>query len=165
MCYSATFDGLMGLAQSGLSNQDVPTPVESMALQGLIKEAIVSYKISRSADGLNDGEITFGGLDPSKFDPNTLTTLPNKSPIGFWQADVDSISVNGKDMGFPAGITAILDTGTSLVFGPRSNVTAIHNQIQGSRVDDQAGFVVPCDLTESVALTFGGQTCKSLILS
>ena len=33
--------------------------------------------ISRLSDGLNDGEITFGGLDQSRFDPKTLVTMFN----------------------------------------------------------------------------------------
>ncbi|KIJ32489.1 hypothetical protein M422DRAFT_35793 [Sphaerobolus stellatus SS14] len=152
----ADFDGLMGLAQSGLSNQGVPTPVESLALQGLISEAIVSYKISRGADKLNDGEISFGGLDSSKFDSSTLTTLPNLSPIGFWEAAMDGASVDGKDAGFN-NRTAILDTGTSLAFGPRNDVIALHKLITGAAFDGQT-FTVPCSLNQSVALSFGGRT-------
>ena len=51
------FDGIMGLARSSPSGQRVPTPVESLVKQGLISQAITSYKISR----VSDGEITFGG--------------------------------------------------------------------------------------------------------
>jgi hypothetical protein len=36
--------------------------VEKLKAQGLVKEAITSYKLGRLADGKNDGEITFGGL-------------------------------------------------------------------------------------------------------
>ena len=72
------FDGVMGLAKSSLSTiPEVLTPVESLAKQGLVKEVITSYKISRLSDGLNDGETMFGGLDESKFDPNTLVTMSN----------------------------------------------------------------------------------------
>ena len=35
------------------------TPVESLAQNGLIEDAITSYKLSRLSDGKNDGEITF----------------------------------------------------------------------------------------------------------
>jgi len=77
------FDGLMGLAVSTLSQQGVATPPESLAAAGLIQDAIVSYKISRLADGKNDGTITFGGLDNAKFDPNTLVTFDNVNTGGF----------------------------------------------------------------------------------
>ncbi|KAH9966261.1 aspartic peptidase domain-containing protein [Lactifluus volemus] len=73
---SSPFDGIMGLARSTISQQRVPTVVEALATNGLIQHAITSYKLSRLADQKNDGEITFGGLDTSKFDQNTLITIP-----------------------------------------------------------------------------------------
>lgn len=48
------------LSSKTLSNQKTDTPIEALAKQGLVKAAITSYKISRVADGKNDGEITFG---------------------------------------------------------------------------------------------------------
>ncbi|KAJ7593458.1 aspartic peptidase A1 [Mycena floridula] len=153
---SVAFDGLVGLAQSTLSNQKVLTPVESLAQQGLITEAITSYKIPRLADNLADGEITFGGLDSSKFDPATLTTLQNVNTQGFWEADVDAATVDGQDTGL-TGRTAILDTGTTLAIVPAADAAAIHQLITGSSQDQQGDFLVPCTTTASVAVTFGGQ--------
>lgn len=113
----ASFDGLMGLAQSGLSTQKVPTPVEALASAGTIEQAIVAYKIPRLADGTNDGEITFGGLDPAKFKSNTLVQVPNVNQVGFWEVDIGAVSVNGQNLNFQ-GQTAILDTGTTLFVAP-----------------------------------------------
>ena len=149
------FDGLMGLAQSPLSNQGVLTPVETLAKQGLISEAITSYKISRVADGLNDGEITFGGLDQSKFDPNTLVTIDNVNQQGFWEAPFTA-SVQGQDLGLK-GRTAILDTGTTLMIVPQSDANAVHAMIPGAKSDRQGGFTIPCTTNTVVSLTFGGQ--------
>ena len=150
------FDGLMGLAQSSLSNQGVPTPVEALAKQGLIKEAITSYKISRVSDGLNDGEITFGGLDSSKFDPNTLVTFQNVNKNGFWEGNL-AVSVGGQDLGL-SGRTAILDTGTTLIVAPTADAAALHKKIPGSKSDGQGGFVIPCTNNAVVSLAFGGQS-------
>jgi len=150
------FDGLMGLAQSSLSEQDTPTPIESLASAGLVPDSIVSYKISRLADDKNDGEITFGALDTTKFDPNTLVTVPNVNTEGFWEAALDAATVNGVDTGL-TGRTTILDTGTTLMVLPAADAQTIHNQIQGAQSDGQGGFTVPCNLTDSVALTYSGQ--------
>lgn len=149
------FDGLMGLAQSPLSNQGVLTPVESLAKQGSISEAITSYKISRVSDGLNDGEITFGGLDESKFDPNSLVTVDNVNPLGFWEADF-TVSIDGQDLGL-AGRTGILDTGTTLIVAPANDAEALHAMIPGSQSDGQGGFTIPCTTNTVVSLNFGGQ--------
>ncbi|KAJ3828234.1 acid protease [Lentinula raphanica] len=152
---SVPFDGLMGLAQSTLSEQGVPTPPESLASAGLISDAITSFKISREADNLNDGEITFGGLDATKFDSSTLTTFDNVNQDGFWEGAMDSVTVDGTDTGL-TGRTAILDTGTTLIVAPPNDATAVHQLIQGSASDGQGGFTVPCTTNASVALSFGG---------
>jgi len=149
------FDGLMGLAQSTLSEQQAPTPVNSLATVGLIPDSIVSFKISRFADNKNDGEITFGGLDDSRFDPKTLITVPNVNQRGFWEAALDAVTVDGKDTGL-TGRTAILDTGTTLLVLPAADAQTLHGQIQGAKSDGHGGFTVPCTTKASVALTFGG---------
>ncbi|QRV75503.1 aspartyl protease [Ceratobasidium sp. AG-Ba] len=149
------FDGLVGLAQSTLSNQKTLTPPESLAKAGLIQSAITSYKISRLADGKNDGEITFGGIDETKIDPATVTTITNVNKNGFWEVPF-SPSVNGKDLGL-AGRTAILDTGTSLIIAPPADALALHQQIPGAKSDGQGGFTIPCTTAAQVSFKMGNQ--------
>jgi hypothetical protein len=95
-----------------------------LASNGLISSAITSFKISHLADQLNDGEVTFGGLDSSKFDTNTLITIPNVSKLGFWEGAMDAITVNRQDSGM-TGRTAILDTGTTLIIAPAADTQAV----------------------------------------
>jgi hypothetical protein len=149
------FDGLVGLARSKLSNQAVPTPPESLAKAGLIQSAITSYKISRLADGKNDGEITFGGIDQTKIDPSTLTTIANVNELGFWEVPF-SLSVGGKDLGL-SGRTAILDTGTSLIVAPPADALALHKQIPGAKADGNGGFTIPCTTNAQVSFKMGTQ--------
>ncbi|KAI9454536.1 acid protease [Lactarius psammicola] len=151
------FDGLMGLAKGTLSNQGGPTPPEALANAGLIKEAIVSYKISRIADQKNDGTITFGGLDPSKFNQDTLVSIKNVNPQGFWEGSMDAVTVDGKDLGL-TGRTAIMDSGTTLLLIPPADAEAIHNAIPGSKSDGNGGFTIPCTTNASLALSFGGKS-------
>jgi hypothetical protein len=149
------FDGLVGLAKSTLANQKVDTPPESLAKAGLIQSAITSYKISRLADGKNDGEITFGGIDESKIDPATLVTITNVNANGFWEVPFTA-SVNGKDLGL-TGRTAILDTGTSLILAPPADAQALHAQIPGAKADAQGGFTIPCTTNTQISFSMGGQ--------
>ncbi|TFK49900.1 aspartic peptidase A1 [Heliocybe sulcata] len=149
------FDGLMGLAQSTLSEQQTLTPVESLAKAGLIGDAITSYKISRLQDQKNDGEISFGGIDAAKIQQNTLTTFDNVNTQGFWEGAMDAITADGKDLGL-TGRTAILDTGTTLIIAPPADATAVHQAIPGAKSDGQGGFTIPCTTTTSLALSFGG---------
>lgn len=149
---TVAFDGLMGLAQSTLSNEKVPTPVESLASQGLIPSAISSFKISRLADQLNDGQVTFGGLDSTKFVASTLVTIPNVSKIGFWEGAMDAVTVNGQNSSL-SGRTAILDTGTTLIIAPPADTLAIMTML-GGKCDTQQ-CTIPCTSNASVALSFG----------
>jgi len=153
---STPFDGLMGLAQSSLSEQKTLTPIEALAKNGLVNSAIIGYKISRLLDNKNDGEITFGGVDQTKFDPATTVNLANVNQQGFWEAAMDAVTVDGTDVGLQ-GRTAILDTGTTLIVAPDADAQAVHAAITGAKSDGQGGFTVPCDTQSSVALTFGGQ--------
>ncbi len=66
------------------------------------------------------------------------------------------MSLNGADLGL-SGRTAILDTGTTLMVLPQADAEAILSGVDGAESDGQGGFVVPCDTTASLALTFGGQ--------
>jgi len=150
------FDGLIGLAQSTLSQQQTLTPIESLAKAGTVQKAITSYKISRLSDQKNDGEITFGGVDSTKFDVNTLVTIKNVNTQGFWEAPMVA-TVNGKSAGLEQGRTAILDTGTTLVVAPPADAAAIHNLITGAKSDGKGGFTVPCTMTDVVTMQFGGQ--------
>jgi len=154
---SVPFDGLMGLAQSSLSDQKTLTPIESLAQAGLVPAPITSFKLSRLADNKSDGEVTFGGLDSTKFKAQTLVSLPNVNQNGFWEAAVDAVTVGGNNLGLN-NRTAILDTGTTLIITPQADADAVHQAIPGAKSDGQGGFTIPCGTTTSLAMTFGGQS-------
>ena len=150
------FDGILGTAGSSLSEQGGPTLIECLVKNGLISEAITSYKISRFSDGLNDGQVTFGGLDKSKFHPNTLVTFKSINERGFWEGSVN-ISVGGKDIGLQ-NRTAIFDTGSATIIAPEDDARTLHTAIPGAESINDGGYTIPCNNTAVVSLTFGGRT-------
>lgn len=148
------FDGLMGLARSELSNAGQPTPIDALYKEGKVQAPVMGYHLGRVADGYNDGEVTFGGVDPAKYTGN-ITEIDNVSTKGFWEAAIDAVSVSGTNLGLN-GRTAILDTGTTLIVAPQADADAVHAQIKGSKSDGQGGYTIPCTTTAQVAFTFGG---------
>ncbi|SPO25886.1 related to extracellular aspartic proteinase [Ustilago trichophora] len=148
------FDGLMGLARSELSNAGQPTPIDALYKEGRVQAPVMGYHLGRIADGYNDGEVTFGGVDPAKYSGN-ITEIDNVSTKGFWEAAIDQISVGGANLNLK-GRTAILDTGTTLIVAPESDADALHAQIPGAKSDGQGGYTMPCTTTKQVAFTFGG---------
>ncbi|BGP20673.1 hypothetical protein JCM10213v2_008836 [Rhodosporidiobolus nylandii] len=155
---SVPFDGLMGLARSSLASQSIPTPIERMASDGLVLSAQMGYKLGRVADGegKNDGEVTFGGVDGSKY-TGEITQVENVNTQGFWEAPLTLVTVDNTTLfTAAAGRTAILDTGTTLMIAPRADAEAIHAAIPGARPDGQGGFTLPCTTTAVLSLSFGG---------
>ncbi|KAK0522991.1 hypothetical protein OC835_006393 [Tilletia horrida] len=151
---SVPFDGLMGLARSELSNAGTPTPIDALFASGQVSAPVMGYRLGRVADGRNDGEVTFGGVDKLRFSGN-LIEVDNISKQGFWEAAMGAVSFAGRDLGMQ-GRTAILDTGTTLIVAPKKDADAVHAAIPGSKSDGQGGYYIPCTTTESLALTFGG---------
>ncbi|KAJ7678508.1 aspartic peptidase domain-containing protein [Mycena rosella] len=145
-------DGIVGCAKLPLSIQQTPTLVEALRSTGLIASNIISYKISRESDGKNDGEITMGAMDPSKFVASSLVRVKNVNTGGFWEANLDAITVNGEDVGL-VNRSCIWDTGT--------DVDAIHSVIPGAKFDTSSNtWTVPCDTDASVSLVFGGKSSQ-----
>lgn len=101
----------MGLAKSALSNQGVLTPIEALAKAGLISKAQMGFHLGRVADGDNNGQATFGGVDQTKFQ-GQLTLINNVNKQGFWEGSMDDVTIDGKSANIK-GRTAILDTGAS----------------------------------------------------
>ncbi|KAJ6515904.1 acid protease [Mycena sanguinolenta] len=150
-------DGLMGLGKPGLSNQKVPTPVQSLVNAGFISAAITSYRLPRTLDNINHGEVTFGGLDDSKFDSSTLVTL-NATDDYFWITQLGGVTVNGATVRLSGARTTLMDTGTTLLVVPATDLDPIHAKIPGAVKKSDGSWSVPCNTTASVALEFGGKS-------
>lgn len=161
---TAPFDGLMGLAQQKLSNSGKPTPIDAMYNEKLVKAPVMGYHLGdatstakKTRDVKQDGAVTFGGVDSSKFN-GTLIEIDNVSDQGFYEIPIDSIAINGKTVGkIGSGRTSILDTGTSLMIAPQADAEAIHAEIPGAKSDGQGGFTVPCNNSAVLSFKFGGQ--------
>jgi hypothetical protein len=154
---SVPFDGLMGLAKKTLSNSGNPTPIDALFSANLVPATVMGYHLARAADQNNDGEVTFGGVDGTKYTGN-LVQIPNVSKDGFFEIAIQGASFGGKAItGIPSGSTAILDTGTTLMVAPSAQAKAIHAQIPGSVYTGNGAYTIPCNTTQQLSFTFGGQ--------
>lgn len=94
-----------------LSNQRTLTPIEVLGQAGAVASSAMGYALGRVADGVNDGTVTFGGINTAQMD-GALIEVPNVSQVGFWEGRMDEVTVDGRSLGLEVR-TAILDTGTS----------------------------------------------------
>ncbi|KDR78924.1 hypothetical protein GALMADRAFT_1280112 [Galerina marginata CBS 339.88] len=152
---SVPFDGLLGLGKDTISQQRVPTLLQSLYRAHLLPAPVASYKISRLADGKNDGELTLGAMNPKHYDPKTLVKMKNVNKFGYWGVAVGAVKIGEKDLKW-SNRTVLLDTGTTLIIAPQHDVDVIHNHIPGAQYDG-SGWTVPCNMTTTLSLTIGDQ--------
>jgi len=129
---SNAFDGILGLACPSLNRYGYPTVLQRMKTLGLIDHAIFSFDLS-SGDG--GDSLIFGG-DIAAESGKTFTYI-NLNSRGWWEVMTNTIAVisNGNTIqSFPEISRAIIDSGSSLIVGPKfvisqlaTAVGAIHN--------------------------------------
>jgi hypothetical protein len=160
---SFPMDGIVGLGRpENIANKD--GNVDAPALMDvLISEKIISAKLFgidlwRADDGgTNDGEINFGKPDSSRFSGGLNYLAAIKNTNGFWEIPVKDAGVNGNIAGLQ-GRTAIIDSGTSYILMPHDDAVQLHELISGYKQDGTEMFIVPCESTAKVQLTFGSIT-------
>jgi hypothetical protein len=85
----------------------------------------------------------------------------------YWQVDLTGIEVKGLNT-LNSTMTAIVDTGTTLIIVPPSVSKAIHSVIPGSQFDPIYGWRIPCAVaetqsTEAVTFKIAGEDFPILI--
>ncbi|GMI42207.1 hypothetical protein TeGR_g6485 [Tetraparma gracilis] len=134
------FDGILGLAFDTISIDKTPTPFKNLMDQGKIDRGVFSFYLGKT-DGA-DGELVIGGIDESHFD-GALFWMP-VSRVGYWQLDLDDVSMSGLSVG--ADAQAIVDSGTSLLTGPSDAVRTLAS-IVGAKRNVVGEYLVDCDAT------------------
>merc|ERR1719265_770934 len=152
LAYAAgKFDGIMGLGFKSISEYQIPTPFEMMIDQKLIDEPVFAFYLQ--GDATKDGELTFGGVDSSKF-TGDLQYVPLTDET-YWKVDLEGLTYGDA---VTSKVSAIIDSGTSLLAGPKDKVAAIAQKAGATLV---AGKEYTIDCSKAAALpaleiTLGG---------
>lgn len=149
------FDGILGLA---MSQGETDNFVSVVKTDGLLKSNVYGVYLTRATESPNDGEITFGGTDPAKYNGDITYTSVSSQASGDWAIPMDGIGYNGTSAGI-TGRIAYIDTGTSYVFGPPDDVATLHKLIPGANSSDGVTYTVPCGPGTTFApvmVTFSG---------
>ncbi|KKK14673.1 hypothetical protein P175DRAFT_0505085 [Aspergillus ochraceoroseus IBT 24754] len=151
---SYPMDGIIGLGRANDSSMGQPTFMDVVLEQSNLTSNIVSFCLSRSSDGGKDGTVTFGGVDTTKYTGNITYTDIVSTSI-HWSIPLDDVSINGVACGF-SGKSAIIDTGTSYALVPPDDAKALHALIPGSQAYSDENWIIPCNSTAVVQVTFSG---------
>ncbi|OBT73686.1 hypothetical protein VF21_06204 [Pseudogymnoascus sp. 05NY08] len=148
-------DGILGLSR--VPNVVVPGFVDTLIEKKLLDKNIFSVNIYRASDLANNGEITFGGVDASKY-TGDITYTDITAPGASWVIPVGEAGFNGKDSGLK-GRNAIIDTGTTYCFMPPADAMLFYANVAGANVsEDGTSYAVPCTTTIPAEFTFSGAT-------
>lgn len=146
------FDGILGLGYKEISVNRIVPPFYKMIEQKLIDEPVFAFYL---ADTEGQSEVTFGGVDKSKY-TGKLTTIPLRRRA-YWEVDFDSLSY-GEDTAEFESTGVILDTGTSLIALPSELAEMLNAQI-GAKKGYNGQYSIDCakrDSLKDVIFTLAG---------
>nr|AAF61241.1 pepsinogen F [Mus musculus] len=152
----AGFDGILGLGYPNLGLQGITPVFDNLWLQGLIPQNLFAFYLSSKDE--KGSMLMLGGVDPSYYH-GELHWVPVSKP-SYWQLAVDSISMNGEVIACDGGCQGIMDTGTSLLTGPRSSIVNIQNLI-GAKASGDGEYFLKCDTINTlpdIVFTIGSVT-------
>lgn len=136
------FDGILGLGFTSISIDNTPTVFQNAIEQNIVDQPIFSFYLGDNAPG----ELTFGGYDPNKFVGDKLTYV-KLTESTYWQINLDSIhaaSFHKDSSDSDDGISAIVDSGTSLITGPKKDIAQIAYAV-GAKANIMDEYTIDCD--------------------
>jgi len=149
------FDGIMGMGWPTISVDAVVPPIQNMISEKVIANGLFSFYLPSST--FKSGELDIGAIDKTHYTGELFYHPVSKK--GYWQIDITDITMSGKSV--TAVKTAIIDTGTSLLVGPKSEVRKITTSI-GAKCSIFTGeCMVDCSALPklpTIDIEFGGKT-------
>ncbi|XP_048878236.1 pepsin A-like [Brienomyrus brachyistius] len=145
-----TADGILGLAYPDCAASDATPVFDNMITQQLLSQNLFSiYLSSNSEEG---SVVIFGGIDSSYY-TGSISWIPVSSEY-YWQVNMTSVTSNGEAVACADGCQAIVDTGTSSIVGPSSDIQNLLSFL-GASEDQNGDAFVNCTSVESMPdLTF-----------
>lgn len=152
---SYPMDGILGLGRGDGTSPAIQAPTFMSALKsaGVVKVSMFGLNLWRTSDGgSNDGEITLGAADSSKYSGDLSYTPTIANNDGFWEIPIGDAAVDGKSI-HPGLRTGLVDSGTSFILMPPGDAQKLFAQISGAEQSDET-YTLPCDWKGTVSITF-----------
>jgi len=161
--------GLLGLGWQTLAASGATPFWQTLASSGSWDSPLMGFYLTRYQNVSNAKSLEPGGSFTMGFINSTLYTgsveyynIPSGS-VSYWTLAMTSLTVQGNSITLGSGTSsyAAIDTGTTLVGGPSTQIAAIYAQIPGSALGTgnyQGYYTYPCSTTVNITLSFGGQS-------
>uniref|UniRef100_A0A3B4ASP6 pepsin A n=1 Tax=Periophthalmus magnuspinnatus TaxID=409849 RepID=A0A3B4ASP6_9GOBI len=138
-------DGILGLAFQSIASDNVMPVFKNMVSQSLVAQPLFSVYLS--SNDQQGSEVIFGGVDSTHY-TGSITWIPLSSAT-YWQINMDSVTINGQTVACSGGCQAIIDTGTSLIVGPNTDINNINSWV-GASVNQYGEAIVNCQNIQSM---------------
>ncbi|KAI0070897.1 acid protease [Panus rudis PR-1116 ss-1] len=132
---------------------------------GVLDEPVMAFYLTRYLDDDDarsaepGGSFTFGGVNSSLYTGEIDYQDVPQGSEGYWILQMNALVSQGQHVDLPSGSSfAAIDTGTTLVGGPASVISALYATIPGSEPatgDYQGYYTYPCLTNVTVSLGFG----------
>ena len=142
----AKFDGILGLGFLSTAATGVKPIFNEMIDQKVITETVFSIYLQKDGNEESGGEITFGGIDDTKY-TGELTYVP-VTQEGYWQFKMDKFTLDDRDI-CNNGCEALANTGTSFIVGPTQTVEMLQNAI-GTKKQWNGQYTIDCKKVPSL---------------
>jgi len=144
------FDGILGLGWDAISVDGVPTPMRALVESGQLAQPVFAFYLGN----MQPGELVFGGVDEKHY-TGSFTFVPLTSET-YWEVALDGATLGGSSVASQGN--AIVDSGTSLLAGPSSAVSAIVTKLGAKSVLGKE-YVVDCSADiPDLTFTLAGQS-------
>ncbi|CAK5266672.1 unnamed protein product [Mycena citricolor] len=144
-------DGLLGLAFPAISNLGHNPYFQTAISEGAVSANRFGFYLASSGSSLY-----IGGTDTRKYtgaiEYNDIT-----SSSGFWQVTGASVKVGSSTV--VSNLQTIVDSGTTIMYGPPALVKQIFAQVPGAKLYDSTNgyYSYPCSTPPKISINYGGK--------
>merc|ERR1719324_792649 len=120
------FDGVLGLALPGMAQGSSFSLLERLNSAGALKAPLFSVFLSDS--DMEGSEIVFGEVREQRM-ATELFWVPVSRPTGYWQVQIEDVTLNDMKQGICADCQVAVDTGTSELAGPSEVIDLLESKL------------------------------------
>lgn len=142
------YDGLVGFAFTHMAKNQVLVPMDRMQMQNSISHRIFAFCLYRPFTGKRS-VLIIGGSDNSLY-KSPMYYIP-LSRAGFWEIHLQRILIGKRFALCLHGCTSILDSGTTLIVGPKLDVHKLNMKVFKARYYGGA-YIIRCSLVPTLPI-------------
>ncbi|DAZ96614.1 TPA: hypothetical protein N0F65_000180 [Lagenidium giganteum] len=148
--FMGKFDGIFGLAFDTISVDHLKTPFHRLVQDGALDEPVFAFYLGNN----QPGELTIGGVDKSHY-TGDFSYVDVISPT-YWTVKLDYVQAG--DQKLSGANKAIIDSGTSLIAGPKDQVAQLA-KIVGAHRFIMGEYLISCSANSpDISFTLSGKT-------